>query len=102
MIENSPDVQLILWSEIAAIVQGACTLQSTSRNAESTTTPESVMVYVYTGGTTKASKCVAVTHAMALWEAENYSLVLGPDAGNTDKMLQYSSVYWGAAVFGQI
>mmetsp|Transcript_4609 Transcript_4609/g.10939 ORF Transcript_4609/g.10939 Transcript_4609/m.10939 type:complete len:1495 (-) Transcript_4609:56-4540(-) len=64
--------------------------------------PERVLVYVYTGGTTKASKCVTVTHGMALWEAENYSIVLGPKAGPGDKMLQPSSLYWGAAVFGQL
>eukprot|EP00928_Gymnodinium_smaydae_P007822 TRINITY_DN1279_c0_g4_i1.p1 TRINITY_DN1279_c0_g4~~TRINITY_DN1279_c0_g4_i1.p1 ORF type:complete len:1547 (-),score=373.59 TRINITY_DN1279_c0_g4_i1:258-4394(-) len=64
--------------------------------------PESVLAYVYTGGTTKASKCVTVTHAMMLWEAENYSTALGGAAGPGDRMLQYSSLYWGAAVFGQL
>ena len=66
------------------------------------TSPSSVMAYVYTGGTTKASKCVTVTHAMALWEAENYSIALGGNVGVGDKMLQFSTLYWGAAVFGQI
>jgi len=64
--------------------------------------PESVLVYVYTGGTTKASKCVTVTHSMALWEADNYKIALGGRAEPGDKMLQYSNLYWGAAVFGQI
>eukprot|EP00927_Polykrikos_kofoidii_P058632 TRINITY_DN5326_c0_g1_i1.p1 TRINITY_DN5326_c0_g1~~TRINITY_DN5326_c0_g1_i1.p1 ORF type:complete len:1501 (+),score=265.11 TRINITY_DN5326_c0_g1_i1:51-4553(+) len=66
------------------------------------TTPASVLAYVYTGGTTKASKCVCVTHAMALWEAENYAVALGGIAGEGDKFLQYSSLFWGAAVLGQI
>ena len=66
------------------------------------TSTSSVMAYVYTGGTTKASKCVTVTHAMALWEAENYSIALGGNVGVGDKMLQFSTLYWGAAVFGQI
>eukprot|EP00927_Polykrikos_kofoidii_P058633 TRINITY_DN5326_c0_g2_i1.p1 TRINITY_DN5326_c0_g2~~TRINITY_DN5326_c0_g2_i1.p1 ORF type:complete len:1125 (+),score=154.54 TRINITY_DN5326_c0_g2_i1:347-3721(+) len=66
------------------------------------TSSASVLAYVYTGGTTKASKCVCVTHAMALWEAENYAVALGGIARETDKFLQYSSLFWGAAVFGQI
>ena len=63
--------------------------------------PESVLCYVYTGGTTRHSKCVAVTHAMALWEIQQYKTALGGLASEGDRMLQYSSAYWGAAIFGQ-
>lgn len=80
--------------EVAAWVSG-------SASPPSVVSPGSVMVYVYTGGTTKASKCVTVTHAMAMWESENYSTALCGSAGQGDKMLQYSTLYWGAAVFGQ-
>ncbi|CAE7507863.1 ddaD [Symbiodinium sp. CCMP2592] len=62
---------------------------------------ESVLCYVYTGGTTRHSKCVAVTHAMALWEIQQYKTALGGLASEGDRMLQYSSAYWGAAIFGQ-
>ncbi|CAJ1345729.1 unnamed protein product [Effrenium voratum] len=61
---------------------------------------EAVLAYVFTGGTTRHSKCVAVTHRMALWEIEQYPKVLG-SLGN-EKMLQHSSAYWGAAIFGQV
>ena len=36
---------------------------------------DEVLLYTYTGGTTKHSKCVVVTHAMALWEMRSYHLV---------------------------
>eukprot|EP00929_Paragymnodinium_shiwhaense_P028931 TRINITY_DN16694_c0_g1_i1.p1 TRINITY_DN16694_c0_g1~~TRINITY_DN16694_c0_g1_i1.p1 ORF type:complete len:1586 (-),score=297.51 TRINITY_DN16694_c0_g1_i1:44-4801(-) len=65
-------------------------------------TPESVLLYAYTGGTTKHSKCVATSHAMALWEMEHYSSILGGSIGPGDRVLQYSSAYWGAAAFGQL
>ncbi|CAK9060139.1 unnamed protein product [Durusdinium trenchii] len=64
--------------------------------------PETVLCYVYTGGTTRHSKCVAITHQMALWEVEHYATALKGLAGNTDRMLQYASAYWGAALFGQM
>jgi len=63
---------------------------------------DSILCYVYTGGTTKHSKCVAVTHAMALWEVKHYAGALGHSVNHLDRVLQYSSVYWGAAVFGQL
>eukprot|EP00929_Paragymnodinium_shiwhaense_P088060 TRINITY_DN4826_c0_g2_i4.p1 TRINITY_DN4826_c0_g2~~TRINITY_DN4826_c0_g2_i4.p1 ORF type:complete len:1533 (-),score=336.30 TRINITY_DN4826_c0_g2_i4:810-5408(-) len=66
------------------------------------TSPASALCYVYTGGTTKASKCVTVTHAMALWEAEQYSTAMEGLSGRGDKFLQYSTLFWGAAVFGQL
>lgn len=63
---------------------------------------ESILCYVFTGGTTRHSKCVAVTHGMALWEMEKYATALCHSVGEADRMLQYSSAYWGAAVFGQL
>eukprot|EP00971_Amphidinium_carterae_P289912 5756611-Amphidinium_carterae.1 len=35
-----------------------------------------ILCYVYTGGTTRQSKCVPVTHDMALWECEHYAKAL--------------------------
>eukprot|EP00434_Breviolum_minutum_P016331 symbB.v1.2.014392.t1/scaffold1052.1/size141681/9 len=64
--------------------------------------PEDVLLYTYTGGTTKHSKCVVVTHAMALWEMQNYHVVLGNNMSSADRVLQFTSAYWGAAAFGQI
>lgn len=64
--------------------------------------PQSILCYVYTGGTTKHSRCVAVTHAMALWEVANYPTALDGQVSSADRMLQYSSAHWGAAVFGQL
>ena len=63
--------------------------------------PASILCYVFTGGTTRHSKCVAVTHGMALWEVEHYETALRGLAKKSDRMLQYSSAYWGAAIFGQ-
>ena len=70
--------------------------------ADAPTTPASALVYVFTGGTTKASKCVCVTHAMALWEASNYQTALFGAARVVDRFLQYSTLFWRAAVFGQL
>lgn len=92
-------VARLFWADALEAIRGSTGPQD-ELNAE--VSPEWVLAYVYTGGTTKASKCVAVTHSMALWEAENYSTVLGRGAGVGDKMLQPSSLYWGAAVFGQL
>lgn len=64
--------------------------------------PDSVLLYTYTGGTTKHSKCVVVTHAMALWEMKNYHIVLDGKMSSRDRVLQFTSAYWGAAAFGQI
>ena len=79
----------------------SATSSSNGRNPAACASPESVLCYVYTGGTTRHSKCVAVTHAMALWEIQQYKKALGGLANEGDRMLQYSSAYWGAAIFGQ-
>ncbi|CAE8635215.1 unnamed protein product [Polarella glacialis] len=59
---------------------------------------DDVLYLVYTGGTTSASKCVAVTHRMALHELEVYPdfAVLRPD----DRILHQSSAFWGATSLG--
>ena len=72
-----------------------------SANLTADVSPTSVLCYVFTGGTTRHSKCVAVTHGMALWEIQHYKTALRGLAGKNDRMLQYSSAYWGAAIFGQ-
>eukprot|EP00929_Paragymnodinium_shiwhaense_P096393 TRINITY_DN57970_c0_g1_i1.p1 TRINITY_DN57970_c0_g1~~TRINITY_DN57970_c0_g1_i1.p1 ORF type:complete len:1517 (+),score=342.69 TRINITY_DN57970_c0_g1_i1:172-4722(+) len=59
-----------------------------------------VLCYNYTGGTTKASKCVIVTHSMALSEVRSYPQIchLRP----TDRVLQQHSVYWSASCYGEV
>jgi acyl-coenzyme A synthetase/AMP-(fatty) acid ligase len=64
--------------------------------------PESPLLYVYTGGTTKHSKCLVVTHAMALWEMKHYHVALQKSMKPSDRVLQFTSTFWGAAAFGQI
>ena len=61
-----------------------------------------VMCYVYIGGTTKHSKCVVVTHSIAFWEVKHYAEAFKDSVTWSDRCLQYSSVYWSAAVFGQL
>ena len=70
--------------------------------SDGATSPESVLLYTYTGGTTKHSKCVVVSHAMALWEMQNYHIVMKGQMSSADRVLQFTSAYWGAAAFGQI
>ncbi|CAE7517856.1 atnA [Symbiodinium sp. CCMP2456] len=69
---------------------------------ETRVSPESVLLYTYTGGTTKFSKCVVVLNAMALWEIANYHTVMQGRMSSADRVLQFTSAYWGAAAFGQI
>lgn len=59
---------------------------------------EDVLYFCYTGGTTSASKCVAVTHRMALHELETYPEIAPLQC--TDRVLHQSSAYWGASCFG--
>ena len=59
------------------------------------------MAYVYTGGTTRASKCVQVSHGMAMHELDGYPRIVGLRVGK-ERMLQHSSTYWGATFLGQI
>eukprot|EP00929_Paragymnodinium_shiwhaense_P070281 TRINITY_DN35597_c0_g1_i1.p1 TRINITY_DN35597_c0_g1~~TRINITY_DN35597_c0_g1_i1.p1 ORF type:complete len:1591 (-),score=345.61 TRINITY_DN35597_c0_g1_i1:266-5038(-) len=59
---------------------------------------DDVLYLIYTGGTTSASKCVAITHEMALHELPTY-LEFAP-LRCTDRVLHQSSVFWGATSFG--
>jgi len=56
------------------------------------------LYFVYTGGTTSASKCVAVTHRMALHELDVYPRIAPLDC--SDRVLHQSSAYWGATSLG--
>merc|ERR1719487_1283320 len=60
--------------------------------------PDDVLYLVYTGGTTSASKCVAVTHRMALHELQTYPQFAPLQC--TDRVLHQSSAYWGATSLG--
>lgn len=71
-------------------------------NGTSVVSPDSALLYCYTGGTTKHSKCLVVTHAMALWEMENYATATQSTITSRDRVLCYTSAYWGAASFGQL
>jgi len=86
------------WAKVRAQLQ----LGEPSDSVTPGLAPENAMCYVYTGGTTKHSKCVTITHAMALWEMAQYAVALQHSVVRGDRMLQYSSSYWGAAVFGQL
>ena len=63
---------------------------------------ETPLGYVYTGGTTRASKCVKVSHQMAMHEMKGYPEVAGKNICAGDRVLQHSSSYWGATFLGQI
>eukprot|EP00927_Polykrikos_kofoidii_P029604 TRINITY_DN25586_c0_g1_i1.p1 TRINITY_DN25586_c0_g1~~TRINITY_DN25586_c0_g1_i1.p1 ORF type:complete len:1584 (-),score=293.41 TRINITY_DN25586_c0_g1_i1:338-4807(-) len=89
-------------------------------------TVEKVLALVFTGGTTRAARCVEVTHAMALHEMRRYREALpcletpvdnsgrwwSSDGGRGgvasrgrtggERVLQLSSAYWGAAFLGEI
>ena len=54
-----------------------------------------------TGGTTGSSKCVEVTHAMALHEVRAYRQTF-PELGPEDRVLQHTAVLWAASAIGQI
>ena len=58
------------------------------------------LALVFTGGTSRASRCVEVTHAMALHELRQYPAALRLRPG--ERVLQLSSAYWGAALLGEL
>jgi len=62
--------------------------------------PDEILCYCYTGGTTKASRCAIVTHRMALHEVEAYPLVV--KLSHEDRVLQQHSMYWAASAVGEI
>ena len=59
---------------------------------------DDVLYFVYTGGTTSASKCAAVTHRMALHELEVYPKISPLEC--TDRVLHQTSAFWGATSMG--
>lgn len=67
------------------------------------------LFYSYTGGTTGGgarAKCVVVTHAMALHEAEAYAALIRevwpPRTPFPSRVLQQTPTYWAASCVGQI
>ncbi|CAE8603608.1 unnamed protein product, partial [Polarella glacialis] len=87
---------------VDAGVSGRCQGCAEFVAAASAVSPESPLLYCYTGGTTKHSKCAVITHAMALWEMAYYPVVLQGSMSRADRVLQYTSAYWGASAFGQL
>ena len=63
---------------------------------------KSVLAYHFTGGTTAASKCVIVTHEMAIHEIDSYPSILPSFVRRPETVLQNSSMYWPASAFGQL
>ena len=57
------------------------------------------MAYNYTGGTTCASKCVSITHRMAVEEVTTYPTITSV---RPKRVLQNSSLFWPASALGQI
>jgi len=99
------DCTVLQVSQLRAVIEasaGGNSEPSTAANGFRDVGPSSVLLYAYTGGTTKHSKCVVVTHSMALWEMRQYATVMRGKVGRADRVLQYTSAYWGAAAFGQL
>lgn len=65
------------------------------------TVPARVLALVFTGGTTRAARCVEVTHAMAVHETRCYREAV-PLRAFGECILQLSSAYWGAALLGEL
>ena len=63
---------------------------------------DDALCYAYTGGTTGRRRCVVVTQRMATHEIAAYPGALGVRGLAGARVLQPSSVYWAAAVFGQL
>lgn len=61
--------------------------------------PAETMAYHFTGGTTCASKCVSISHQMAVHEVTTYPNITSV---RPKRVLQNSSVFWPASAFGQI
>jgi len=96
---RSRAIQIFRFESLAAMASGCCELT----NTWPCVTKETLLAYCYTGGTTRSSRAVQITHGMALHEVQRYPEVL-PQAlhGAQMRFLQNSSAYWGAALLGQI
>ena len=87
------DVPIITYSEL---LMGPSASSSLPRR-------ECPLAYVYTGGTTSASKCVAISHVMAMSEMGGYPEILRDRISlKSALVLQHTSTYWGATFLGQI
>lgn len=68
--------------------------------------PDDLLCYAFTGGTTARQRCVEVVHRMAAYEIAAYPAALGIPQGSSSNslpvVLQPSSLYWAAAVYGQL
>jgi len=82
-----------LWAHTHAVENGY------SRRI-SDVSPGTVLCYCYTGGTTEASRCVAITHRMALHEVATYPLI-APNMTQADRVLQQHSAFWAASTYGE-
>ena len=60
--------------------------------------PDHVLYLLYTGGTTSACKCVAVTHRMAVHELRAYPEIA--PLSSADRVLHQTSAFWGATSLG--
>ncbi|CAK0854893.1 unnamed protein product [Prorocentrum cordatum] len=63
--------------------------------------PSASLCYMLTGGTTGGSKCVEVSHTMALHEVRAYPRV-AKALTSDDRVLQHTPVLWAASAMGQI
>ena len=93
---NQRGVPTICVSELGSCLESKSYSVKHSRNLKHTP-----LAYVYTGGTTRASKCVKVSHAMAMHEIDGYPRIVS-NIGFGDRVLQHSSTYWGATFLGQL
>mmetsp|Transcript_64146 Transcript_64146/g.134875 ORF Transcript_64146/g.134875 Transcript_64146/m.134875 type:complete len:1656 (+) Transcript_64146:128-5095(+) len=91
-----PQTQVIEWETLAAMIKQEPVVPTLPNDL--TRSPDEVVYWVYTGGTTSASKCVAVTHRMVLHELKIYPEV--SPIKETDRVLHQSSAYWGATALG--
>ena len=88
---------VVFVSELESFVGEELSYSEKSSSRDLTNTP---LAYAYTGGTTRASKCVKISHQMAMHEMAGYPAIAKIRVG--DSVLQHSSTYWGATFLGQI
>lgn len=86
------------WEVLDAAELLASSAPETSLPGPEGRSADDALFLVYTGGTTSASKCVAVTHRMALHELEVYPQISPLEC--SDRVLHQSSAYWGATSLG--
>eukprot|EP00930_Biecheleria_cincta_P041813 TRINITY_DN28720_c0_g2_i1.p1 TRINITY_DN28720_c0_g2~~TRINITY_DN28720_c0_g2_i1.p1 ORF type:complete len:1469 (+),score=255.16 TRINITY_DN28720_c0_g2_i1:52-4407(+) len=62
--------------------------------------PDDVTHFEYTGGTTKASRCVVITNRMHLHEVMAYPKLV--QLGPTDIIVQQHTMFWAASAIGEM